>query len=158
MSLTLAEIKELIADLENGSIRDINIQDGNFQLHLSKNDATVPAVAPATAVTNNVETPVAAVEATVPAAAAAAATTAAPAGAVIVSPMVGTIYLKPKPDAPQFKQVGDHVAVGETVAVVEAMKLMTDIKSDVAGTISEILVDSDDIVDFNKPIYRVTTD
>ena len=70
--------------------------------------------------------------------------------------MVGTVYLQPKPEAPMFKQVGDKVAVGETVAVIEAMKLMTEIHSEVAGTIAEVLVENEEVVDYNKPLYIVT--
>lgn len=153
MSLTLSEIKELITDLENGSLRELSIHDGDFQLHLSKNDtpaittttvAAEPSVTaiPQTPASNDVH-PLAQPETP---------------GVEIVAPMVGTVYLQPKPEAPAFKQVGDHVSVGETVAVVEAMKLMTEIHSEVAGTISEILVENEDVVDYNKPIYRVIPD
>ncbi|WP_238375770.1 acetyl-CoA carboxylase biotin carboxyl carrier protein, partial [Leuconostoc mesenteroides] len=79
-------------------------------------------------------------------------------GTEIVAPMVGTVYLQPKPDAPMFKQVGDKVSVGETVAVIEAMKLMTEIHSEVSGTVAEILVANEEVVDYNKPLYRITTD
>ena len=80
------------------------------------------------------------------------------AGTKIVAPMVGTVYLQPKPDAPMFKKVGDKVAVGETVAIIEAMKLMTEIHSEVSGTISDILVENEEVVDYNKPLYVVTED
>ncbi|MGO3578209.1 MAG: acetyl-CoA carboxylase biotin carboxyl carrier protein, partial [Leuconostoc falkenbergense] len=80
------------------------------------------------------------------------------AGVEIVAPMVGTVYLQPKPEAPMFKQVGDKVTVGETVAVIEAMKLMTEIHSEVSGTISEILVENEEVVDYNKPLYVVKPD
>ena len=72
--------------------------------------------------------------------------------------MVGTVYLQPKPEAPMFKLVGDKVTVGETVAVIEAMKLMTEIHSEVSGTISEILVENEEVVDYNKPLYIVKPD
>jgi len=57
-----------------------------------------------------------------------------------------------------FKKVGDKVAVGETVAIIEAMKLMTEIHSEVSGTISDILVENEEVVDYNKPLYVVTED
>ena len=57
-----------------------------------------------------------------------------------------------------FKAIGDKVSVGETVAVIEAMKLMTEIHSDVAGTVSEILVENEEVVDYNKPLYVIVSD
>ncbi|MGO0154952.1 acetyl-CoA carboxylase biotin carboxyl carrier protein [Leuconostoc mesenteroides] len=152
MSLNIEEIRGLIADLENSSLREFKVIDGEFSLHLSKNKSE-----------SVVNTPVQ-TQATVPNAIApeqtqvAAESEAPKAGTEIVAPMVGTVYLQPKPDAPMFKQVGDKVSVGETVAVIEAMKLMTEIHSEVSGTVAEILVANEEVVDYNKPLYRITTD
>lgn len=152
MSLNIEEIRGLIADLENSSLREFKVIDGEFSLHLSKNKSE-----------SVVNTPVP-TQATVPNAIApepiqvAAESEAPKAGTEIVAPMVGTVYLQPKPDAPMFKQVGDKVSVGETVAVIEAMKLMTEIHSEVSGTVAEILVVNEEVVDYNKPLYRITTD
>ena len=154
MNLNVQEIRELMADLEKSSLRDIAIQDGDFSLHLSKNEQvaapTQAPVAPAA--------PVAAAPTVAPAAVETAAPAAPAAGKEIKAPMVGTVYLKPKPDEPNFKAVGDKVEKGETVAIIEAMKLMTEIKSDVSGTIAEIVVENEEVVDYDKPLYRVTTD
>ncbi|CAK8054431.1 acetyl-CoA carboxylase biotin carboxyl carrier protein [Eupransor demetentiae] len=175
MDLNINEIRELMADLEKSTLRDVAIQDGEFSLHLSKNENTAApapvAAAPAAAAPSAAPAPVAAAPAAAaPSAApvAPAANTAAPAapaakpaaaaGVEIKAPMVGTVYLQPKPDQPNFKNVGDPVKKGETVAIIEAMKLMTEIKSDVTGTIAEILVSNEEVVDFDKPLYRVTTD
>ncbi|QEA59272.1 acetyl-CoA carboxylase biotin carboxyl carrier protein [Leuconostoc koreense] len=152
MSLNIEEIRGLIADLENSSLREFKVIDGEFSLHLSKNKSE-----------SVVNTPVQ-TQATVPNAIAPEQTQVAAeseepkAGTEIVAPMVGTVYLQPKPDAPMFKQVGDKVSVGETVAVIEAMKLMTEIHSEVSGTVAEILVANEEVVDYNKPLYRITTD
>lgn len=145
MSLTIEEIRSLIADLENSSLREFQVSDGDFNLHLSKNENVAP-VSPVAAPAPVAAAPVAAVAAT------------EQAGTKIVAPMVGTVYLQPKPDAPMFKKVGDKVAVGETVAIIEAMKLMTEIHSEVSGTISDILVENEEVVDYNKPLYVVTED
>lgn len=154
MSLNIDEIRSLMTDLENSSLREFKVSDGDFSLYLSKNKNTTvtnTAVAPVqsqvvqeTAGENGSEKsehPLA---------------KPAQSGIEIVAPMVGTVYLQPKPDAPMFKKVGDKVSVGETVAVIEAMKLMTEIHSDVVGTISEILVENEEVVDYNKPLYIVT--
>ena len=161
MNLNVNEIRELMSDLEKSSLRDIAIQDGDFSLHLSKNEQVAPAApvavaaptAAASAPVSNEASPAAASEA-----AAAPAPAAPAAGKEIKAPMVGTVYLKPKPEEPDFKAVGDHVEKGETVAIIEAMKLMNEIKSDVSGTIAEILVENEEVVDYDKPLYRVTTD
>lgn len=154
MSLTIEEIRSLIADLENSSLREFQVSDGDFNLHLSKNENVAP-VSPVAAPAPVAAAPVAAV-----AEQAATQPVAAPeqAGTKIVAPMVGTVYLQPKPDAAMFKKVGDKVAVGETVAIIEAMKLMTEIHSEVSGTISDILVENEEVVDYNKPLYVVTED
>ncbi|AFT82200.1 acetyl-CoA carboxylase biotin carboxyl carrier protein [Leuconostoc carnosum] len=150
MSLKIDEIRELIADLENSSLREFEIADGDFKLHLSKNDNAT--------VINTPETPISKPAAKVDAEPEHPLAQPAQTGTEIVAPMVGTVYLQPKPDAPMFKRVGDKVSVGETVAVIEAMKLMTEIHSEVAGTIAEILVENEEVVDYNKPLYVVTTD
>ncbi|GMA69623.1 acetyl-CoA carboxylase, biotin carboxyl carrier protein [Leuconostoc litchii] len=153
MSLNIEEIRGLIADLENSSLREFKVVDGEFSLHLSKNKSESIANTP-------VQTPIATPDTINPAAVPAqpAEDEVAKSGTEIVAPMVGTVYLQPKPDAPMFKQVGDKVAVGETVAVIEAMKLMTEIHSETNGTVAEILVSNEEVVDYNKPLYRITTD
>ncbi|MBS9335260.1 acetyl-CoA carboxylase biotin carboxyl carrier protein [Fructobacillus sp. M1-13] len=161
MNLNVKEIRELMADLEKSSLRDIAIQDGDFSLHLSKNEQVAtqaPVAAPAPAEKKAATTAAPAADAASVAAPAEDAPTAPAAGKEIKAPMVGTVYLKPKPDQPDFKSVGDHVEKGETVAIIEAMKLMTEIKADVSGTIAEILVENEEVVDYDKPLYRVTTD
>ena len=152
MSINIEEIRGLIADLENSSLREFKVVDGEFSLHLSKNKNEAVVNAP-------VQTPVVAPAAvTSDQAQVAAEPETLTTGTKIVAPMVGTVYLQPKPDAPMFKQVGDKVSVGETVAVIEAMKLMTEIHSEVSGTVAEILVANEEVVDYNKPLYRITTD
>ena len=73
----------------------------------------------------------------------------------IVSPMVGVVYLSKDPHSPAFVKVGDKVSVGQTVCLVEAMKTFNPIKSDKAGTISAILVESGSPVEYNQPLFNV---
>ena len=75
--------------------------------------------------------------------------------AAIQSPMVGTFYAAPAPDAPPFVQVGSPVEVGQVICVIEAMKLMNEIKSEVRGKVAEILVNNGDPVEFNQPLFRL---
>lgn len=74
---------------------------------------------------------------------------------IIKSPMVGTFYRAPAPDAPAFAEVGQDVEVGQVVCIIEAMKLMNEIKSEVAGQIVEILVDSGTPIEFGQPLFAV---
>ncbi|MDF7682899.1 acetyl-CoA carboxylase biotin carboxyl carrier protein subunit [Lactobacillus sp. ESL0679] len=76
----------------------------------------------------------------------------------IKAPLVGIVYLQANPDKPQYKKVGDHVAKGDVVCVIEAMKMMTEVKSDVSGTISEILVTNEEVVEYDQPLFTVQPD
>ena len=76
-------------------------------------------------------------------------------GKVVVSPLVGTFYAAPAEDAEPFVKVGDIVKKGQTLAIVEAMKLMNEIESDYDGVIEEILVENGQPVEFNQPLFRV---
>ncbi|AFS40931.1 MAG: acetyl-CoA carboxylase biotin carboxyl carrier protein [Leuconostoc gelidum] len=153
MSLNIDEIRSLMTDLENSSLREFKINDGDFSLHLSKNDQATIVNTPAAPVQTQVQEP-----STISEIEEHPLAKPVKVGTEIVAPMVGTVYLQPKPDAPMFKAVGDKVSVGETVAVIEAMKLMTEIHSDVAGTVSEILVENEEVVDYNKPLYVIISD
>ena len=154
MGLQLDDIRALMQDLENSSMREFSLQSDDFSLHLSKNEITQPVVT----------TPAQPTVASVATAEAPVAKEPHPLvkeqkqGVTIDAPLVGTVYLKANPDAAPFKQVGDHVAVGEQVAIVEAMKLMTPVKSEVAGVITEILVEEEDVVDYAHAIFRVELD
>lgn len=152
MTMNLEEIRALIQDLENSSLREFELSDGDFSLHLSKNEnAALPAaVAPAPAA-NSIAPEVQ--EASAPAVE--PFKKAAKPELTINAPLVGTVYLRPNPDAPAFKSVGDRVVAGEQVAIVEAMKLMTPVKSEIAGVITEILVEEDQVVEFDMPMFRV---
>ena len=109
----------------------------------------VEVAAPVAATTNDSAAPIAAPEPST------APSTAAPEGRTVDSPIVGVVYLAPAPDAPQYKHIGDTVAVGDVLCIVEAMKIMNEIKSDVAGTVTEILVGNQQVVEFGQPLFRI---
>lgn len=73
----------------------------------------------------------------------------------VLSPMVGTFYSAPSPDAPSFVNVGDKVEVGQTLCIVEAMKLMNEIESDYAGEIEAILVSNEQKVEYGQPLFKI---
>lgn len=92
------------------------------------------------------------------AAPAAAAASADDANHKVLSPIVGTFYRAPSPDADSFVQVGQHVNVGDTLCIVEAMKLMNEIESDASGTIVKILVENGQPVEYNQPVFVIKPD
>lgn len=145
--MELKEIQALMRDFEDSDTRELQIDDGDFHLYLSKNKrakgspkASVdqsgvlakekqqsPAKEP-------VKKPV----------------------QTITAPLVGTVYLQPKPDAKPYIQVGDHMKPGQVVCVIEAMKMMTEIKSDVAGVVTNVNVENEELVEVGQPLFTVT--
>lgn len=76
-------------------------------------------------------------------------------GLTIDAPMVGSVYLQPEPSKPTFVKVGSAVKKGDVVCVIEAMKMMTEIKSDVTGIVKEVLVKNEELVEFGQPLFRI---
>lgn len=151
MELTLDELKDLIQTLDASSLREFSVNEGEYTLHLSKNEA--PTVVTQTQTPAGPD-PVAAPES----APVTDAPVVEPAGTYITAPLVGTVYLRPNPDAEPFVQVGGHVNAGDQVALIEAMKLMTPIKSDVSGTIKQVLVADEDMVDYEMNLFEIIPD
>lgn len=94
--------------------------------------------------------------ASVPAAPVTGIQAAAPAGNIVKSPLVGTFYAAPAEDAEPFVKVGDSVKEGQVLAIVEAMKLMNEIESDFAGTVTEILVENGEAVEYGQPLFVIS--
>ena len=84
-----------------------------------------------------------------------AAHAAATKGQIVKSPMVGTLYHAPNPDSPSFVSVGSTVKVGDTLCIIEAMKLMNEIPAELDGTVAEICVGNGQVVEFNQPLFRI---
>lgn len=154
MAMDIRKIKKLIELVEESGIMELEISEGEESVRISRGSAapssvqyTVPAVAPA---------PVAA-----PVAAASAPAVVAPAAApelsghVIRSPMVGTFYRSPSPEAKAFVEVGQSVKVGDALCIVEAMKMMNRIEADKAGVVKAILVNDGDAVEFDEPLIVI---
>lgn len=156
--MTLEEIQAIIDQIDASDIREIDLNYQDLHLYLNKNRTTqhsvseTPVKAVASETTNNV--PV--VTATEAPKLAEPATESHTDEEAIRAPLVGVIYLQPSPDKPAYKQVGDTVQVGEVVCVIEAMKMMTEIKSKVAGTITSILVENEEVVEFDQPLFKVS--
>ncbi len=153
--MDLNKIKQVVDLMKKSDLSEFEIQDQEFKLRI-KRDLPGRVVAPAPAAP--APAPVAAAPAA-PVAAAPAPVAAAPAAdpnvKVITSPMVGTFYATPSPDSPNFVAVGSPVKADTVVCIIEAMKVMNEIQSELSGTIVECLVASGTSVEFGQPLFRV---
>jgi len=147
--MELEKIEALLKLMQEYGVAELGIEEDSSAVHLRLMEAAVPGAVPA---------PVAAVA--VPAAAAPAAAPAAAASnfSEVKSPMVGTFYRSPKPEAPSFVKVGDRVSVGQTLCIVEAMKLMNEIEAEISGTIREILIEDAQPVQFGQILFHIEAD
>jgi len=151
--MEIKDIKRIVEMMKDNDLSEFTMKDDNFELSMKRGSDEAPQVVYASA-------PVAA-PAAVPAAAAPAAPAAAPAASEddglieIPSPIVGTFYRKPAPDADNFVSVGSEVSEDSVVCIVEAMKVMNEIKADVKGVIKKILVDDAAPVQYGQPLFLV---
>jgi acetyl-CoA carboxylase biotin carboxyl carrier protein len=145
--MTFDEIKELVEVLDNSSLASIKISKDNFSIQLNKYGRSAPA-APAAPVA--AFAPVAAPAAEAPAGAAPVA-----AGEAITSPMVGTYYQCPSPDSPPFAKVGDTIRKGQTLGIIEAMKIMNELEAEFDCKILEVLVNDGQVIEYDTPLFRI---
>ena len=161
--MNLNEIKDLMAQFDQSSLREFSYKNGTDELQFSKNEvrmaSEVPAqVAPvptAVAASPVVSAPSTPVESAVEEAPAPAETSVAPEGDVVESPLVGVAYLAAGPDKPAFVTVGDSVKKGQTLVIIEAMKVMNEIPAPKDGVVTEILVSNEEMVEFGKGLVRI---
>jgi acetyl-CoA carboxylase biotin carboxyl carrier protein len=154
--MDIRKVKKLIELLEESNIDEIEIKEGEESVRISRHSAQAAALAAAPQA--YAPPPAYAPPAPVPAPVAEPAPAPAePAvsGHVVSSPMVGTFYRAPSPSSPSFVEVGQTVKIGDIVCIVEAMKMMNQIEADKAGTISAILVESGEPVEFDQPLFSI---
>ena len=155
--MDIRKVKKLIELLEESNIGEIEIKEGEESVRISRHGHQ-----PAAPVAYAAPAPFA--PAPAPAAATAealAAEAAAPAAApvadnAVLSPMVGTFYRAPSPEAPSFVDVGQTVRVGDVLCIVEAMKMMNQIEADRAGTVTAIHVENGEAVEFDQPLISIS--
>ena len=150
--MDIRKIRTLIDMVKESGVGEIEITQGDESIRISGTPVQVAApmhYAPAPA-----QAPQAA-PAAAPAAAAAPEAAPVASGHQVVSPMVGTFYRASSPSSPSFVEVGQSVQVGDTLCIVEAMKMMNQIESDKAGVVKAILVDNEDPVEFEQPLFII---
>jgi len=165
--LTFEQIKELIALIADNGLEGMEIERSGFKMKIDGRRT------PAAVVSEVSSAPAAPVMAALPSAPAGAAQpapadvqeaaagtpdTAADGAARVTSPIVGTFYTAPNPDSPAYVRVGDRVEVGQVLCIVEAMKLMNEIESDVSGVVVEIFPKNAQPVEFGEPLFAVQSD
>jgi acetyl-CoA carboxylase biotin carboxyl carrier protein len=153
--MDLRKLKTLIDLVSESGISELEVTEGEGKVRIVKNAPPV-YVQPSAAYAPQYAQPFppAGGEA-VAAAAPATPAVAAPQGHVVTSPMVGTFYRAPSPGADPFVQVGDTVKEGQTICIIEAMKLLNEIESDKSGVVKEILVDNGQAVEYGQPLFVV---
>ncbi|QQQ35042.1 acetyl-CoA carboxylase biotin carboxyl carrier protein [Streptococcus mitis] len=159
--MNLNDIKDLMAQFDQSSLREFSYKNGTDELQFSKNEARlVPEVAAPVApapvlATPNSAAPTSAPAETVEEVQAPAETSVVAEGDVVESPLVGVAYLAAGPDKPAFVSVGDSVKKGQTLVIIEAMKVMNEIPAPKDGVVTEILVSNEEMVEFGKGLVRI---
>lgn len=149
--MDIRKIKKLIELLEESGISELEITEGEESVRISRN-GPVQQFAP---MQHYAPAPQHAAPVAAPAAAAAVEAPKAISGHVVKSPMVGSFYRAASPTAKAFVEVGQSVKVGDTLCIVEAMKMMNQIQSDKAGVVKEILVENGEAVEFDQPLFVI---
>ena len=155
--MDLRKLKKLIDLVQESGIGEIEITEGEEKVRISRQLAgaapvimAAPSMQPMGYAPQQAGGPSGG-----PAAAPGAAAPAEPQGHQLKSPMVGTFYRAPSPGAPSFVEVGQSVTKGQTLCIIEAMKLLNEIESDVAGTINAILVENGQPVEYGQPLFLI---
>ena len=148
--MDIRKVKKLIELLEQSNINELEINEGDESVRISRGGTAVTyAAAPIPAPVAAAPTPIASP------AEAAAPVAEEPAGHAVKSPMVGTFYASPAPGSPAFVSVGQKVAAGDVICIIEAMKMMNQIEADKAGTIGAILIEDGETVEFDQSIVTI---
>jgi acetyl-CoA carboxylase biotin carboxyl carrier protein len=150
--MDIRKVKKLIELLEESNIAELEIHEGEESVRISRaSQIAAPAVAHAPVVAAAAPTAPAAAEAPISAPTGEAEIS----GHKVTSPMVGTFYRSPSPGSPAFVEVGSSVNVGDTLCIIEAMKLLNQIEADKAGTIKAILVENGEPVEYGQALFVI---
>jgi acetyl-CoA carboxylase biotin carboxyl carrier protein len=152
--MDLRKLKTLIDLVQNSGISELEISEGEEKIRIAKHVMPAPS-------TTMFSMPMAAHPhggggfAASPASTIAAEPAAEPDGHVVKAPMVGTFYRSGSPDSPSFVEIGQAVKQGDTLCIIEAMKLMNEIEADITGTIKAIMVENGQAVEFGQPMFLI---
>lgn len=147
--MDIKEMKELIQAVSEADITNFEYEDDTQEIHIKKDVVRQEIIAAPQAVS---AVPVSAVQAEI---IQTPQNTSNDSFHIVKSPLVGTFYSSASPDAEPFVKVGDKVAKGQVLGIIEAMKLMNDIESDFDGEIAEILVNNKDMIEYDQPLFKI---
>ena len=153
--MNVEEIKELMTLFNDSNMTEFHLSNEEFEVQFSKREEYPQVVSNAVAPVANVASPVEVAQVAAPSAEAQEAPQVAADAKFITSPIVGVVYLQSSPDADPFVQVGKQITSNDTVCIVEAMKIMNEIKSDFNGEVVEVLVENGQMVDFGQKLFAI---
>ena len=154
--MDLRKLKTLIDLVAESGISELEVTEGEGKVRIVKSAPQQVVAAPMQYAPMRAASAASAVTATpAPAGGAEASAPALPAGHIVTSPMVGTFYRSPSPGAAEFVKVGDTVKEGQTLCIIEAMKLLNEIEADKAGVIKEILIENGQAVEYGQPLFVI---
>ena len=154
--MNVEEIKELMTLFNDSNMTEFHLSNEEFEVQFSKREEYPQVVSNAVAPVANVASPVeAAPVSAAPSTEAQEAPQVATDAKYITSPIVGVVYLQSSPDADPFVQVGKQITSSDTVCIIEAMKIMNEIKSDFNGEVVEVLVENGQMVDFGQKLFAI---
>ncbi|MFI4969652.1 MAG: acetyl-CoA carboxylase biotin carboxyl carrier protein [Lysobacterales bacterium] len=155
--MDLRKIKKLIDLLEESNLAELEIKEGEEIVRLSRIPKGTAGAQPMAAPVQHVAAPVAPAAATAPAGESnpMASGKSLPEGHVVKAPMVGTFYASANPESPPFAKIGQAVKAGDTLGIIEAMKMFNQIEADVSGTVTAILVGDGQPVEFDEPMFVI---
>lgn len=150
--MDIRKIKKLIEIIEESDIAELEISEGEESVRISRYSNAQPPVIPSAS-----PAPIAVNAAAPPAAQAPAAETQenAISGHILKSPMVGTFYRAASPGAKPFTEIGQSVKVGDTLCIIEAMKILNQIEADISGTVTQILADDAQPIEYGQPLFVI---
>ena len=151
--MDLRKLKKLIDLVQESGIAELEITEGEEKVKMVKGGAATAAQPPMMMAAPMASAPPRSAASAAAPASAAEAEPAAPEGHVVKAPMVGTFYRSPSPDAKVFVEVGQAVKEGDTICIIEAMKLMNEIEADASGTVKAILVENGQPVEYGQPLF-----
>ena len=148
--MDLKAIKQVVEMMKRSEISEFEIEEKDFKLRLSRKNGETQII--------HAAAPLAAAPAPIAAAPAAAAAPVEEKGiSMVKSPMVGTFYSAASPESPVFAKIGTTVGADSIVCIIEAMKVMNEIQSELSGTITEVLIENGEAVEYGQPLFKVKT-
>ena len=153
--MDLRKIKTLIDLVQQSGIAELEITEGEEKVRISRNGNNQPFMQPMMPTSMNLPPDYMNPHAVAPPPASAPAAAAQPAGHTLKSPMVGTFYRTPSPGSPSFVEIGQTVTKGQTLCIIEAMKLLNEIESDAAGVVKAILTENGQPVEYGQPLFII---